>query len=249
MRARGAMPEIVSTPRSRPKMLRIDAGVAACGRRGVRAVAVMVARRRVVALEMAAREFRPLENQRAPISLLLQSSARTARRLRTCRASDAGGGPYTRSRSVLPGSCPRSALVGEARVLGPDAGVDDADDDVLADRAVGATRPEAAVAGEPEVDRRVVGHRLAQLVLAHRHDVRLLREPCGLPWRELCGEPVEREGVVVELRVAGCARCSQGVGVTAVEEVLVPPDVRAVRVRVLALPRSCRREYPARPPS
>ena len=91
---------------------------------------------------------------------------------------------------------PGCRLVGEARVLRPDAAVDDADDDVLAGQPV-APRP--ATTGDVEVVRRVVGERMPQLVLPDTGDVRVGPQRLDLTRAKPRGEAIEAVAVSVDL--------------------------------------------------
>jgi hypothetical protein len=84
-------------------------------------------------------------------------------------------------------------------MLGPDAGVDDADDDILAGLALTAElAPDAAARVETEERRRVVGRRLRQRVAPDRDDVLRGLELGDLTLAEGRGKAVERVLVVVD---------------------------------------------------
>ena len=163
---------------------RVDARVAARGRRGVGAVAVVVARRRVVAFGLDAATCQALDEPAGADELVVAVLRENCSPAWQMPFQSAGGGPYTRVRSpLLPGPVREVGLVGEARVLRPDARVDDADDDVLADVAArSAQKPPGPVS--PSSDGVLSVSRLPALVEADRDDVGLLREARRLRRRE-----------------------------------------------------------------
>ena len=120
--ARGAMPEIFG--KAAPNDHRADVGVAGCGRGGVGAVALVVAGGvELVGIGADERRGTSVSIWRAPINLLLQVNG----------ASLGFCGGVAEVARVADGRVERlvrreRAVVGEARVLRPDAGVDDADD-------------------------------------------------------------------------------------------------------------------------
>src|SRR6185503_9977720 len=94
----------------------------------------------------------------------------------------------------------RVDAVAEAERLGPDAGVDDADDDVLAGVLEPAELiPEPARGGQAQERRGRRGVAVAGLRRRHRQDVIARRELVGLGGRQAGGEAVEAVRVVVEL--------------------------------------------------
>jgi len=121
-------------------------------------------------------------------------------------------------------------------VLGPDAGVDDADYDVLA-RVLRAAelRPQASARlGEAEERRRGRGRRLLKRVLRDVDDARQRGQLRGLLLAQLGCEAVERINVVVEL--AG-PNGGSGICMLAVQVGDVLRDVSRVRVDLLTLGR------------
>ena len=121
-RAAGAMPEAV--PRLRPLIDRVRAVVAGGGARGVRAVAVAVARREELVGHRALLRP-PASKHRAPMTLLLQVT-----RLATF-GSVPGVADAVPLRRDGRGVRARLRQRREARALRPEAGVEDADDDAL----------------------------------------------------------------------------------------------------------------------
>ncbi|OPZ54716.1 MAG: hypothetical protein BWY91_01497 [bacterium ADurb.BinA028] len=91
--------------------------------------------------------------------------------------------------------------VGEAQRLGPDAGVDDADDDALALEVAAGRRPEPAggCVVQAEERRRRGRVTLTQFLGRDGHDAGSLGQGARLSPSELGGEAVEREQVVIEL--------------------------------------------------
>ena len=100
---------------------------------------------------MTAPAWKPAANQRAPISLLLQSV--------TAQPSPAWQAPFQLVGGV-------HARVVEARMLLHGAGVDHADDDALAAQAIPAAQA-VGLAEEPEKFRGVVGVQLLGPILPH----------------------------------------------------------------------------------
>ncbi len=134
--------------------------------------------------------------------------------------------------AVLGGVAVGAGAVGEARALGPDAAVDDADDDAFAGGA--GLLPEAVAARQAEEVRRRRRVERARLVLADRQHAGRHRQLGGLRLGELGGEAVEGVAVAVRLEVA---RADAGEHrVVATRQVAdVARDRRMVRVDLLAL--------------
>ena len=115
-------------------------------------------------------------------------------------------------------------------MLGPDAAVDDSDDDVLSGAGPALARGRAAELG-PQTARGIqpeeggCGRRVERLllVLAHGDDALLLLQRVRLRGRQLGAEAVERVDVVVELLTAACLRERRGVRALQVVGVLRAP--------------------------
>jgi hypothetical protein len=123
--------------------------------------------------------------------------------------------------------------VGEAERLGPDAGVDVADDDALAGALDAAELlPQPARRIEPEECRCRGRIGRALLVGRDRQHAGRPDHRVGLRRRQLRGEAVVRIHVVVEL--VGPADLRDGRGVLALEEARVGDDRTRVRVDLLA---------------
>jgi beta-glucosidase-like glycosyl hydrolase len=131
--------------------------------------------------------------------------------------------------------------VGEAEALRPDAGVDDADDDVLTGAArAGELAPEPARLVDAEERRRVRRRRRAQFVFGDADDPGRGAQRGGLRFAQFRGEPVEGIAVLVDL--AGATADARDGAVLALAEVArVAVDVRALRVDLAAELGPCRR--------
>ncbi len=129
-------------------------------------------------------------------------------------------------------------LVGEAGVLGPDAGIDDADDDVFAGRILAAQLiPETATVGQAQEVGRIIGFREASFVGPDMQDVGTGRQRGRLGSGQLSGKAVEADVVIVEFAIYG-ANLDEGVIVAAVEIGHVAFHVTAVWIDLLAFLRT-----------
>ena len=122
--------------------------------------------------------------------------------------------------------------VGEAGVLGPDAAVDDADDNVL---AFGFGSPESDRPGQAEERRRTGRVHLANFILRDRKHTRHLRQLLRLGRGQIGGEAIENVTVVVEL--APPAHGLQHSILAGGEIALVACHRRSIGVDLLALAR------------
>ena len=145
------------------------------------------------------------------------------------------------ARNLLVEELAIGVAVRDARVLGPDAAVDDSDDHVLARAAgllgaAGAAElvPQSVGVGEAEERRRRGGVEGESLVGRDGQHVGQSGHLGGRGRREPSREAVERVGVAVDLGPA--AGPIQGRVVLATEVTDVSPNLRARRVDLLALP-------------
>ena len=192
---------------------------------------------------------RPLANQRAPMSLLLQSSPRTAHRPRTCRSRSTGGGSYTLVRGRCSRASTRSAW---SEKLGCSGQIPVSMTPMI------TSSPTVPV--HPAASHRPPGARESRVPTACCRSSAggsssgLTETTLGSCARRAtcravscCGEAVEGERVVVELRARWTRRPRRRARVASDQEVLVATDVRTVRVHVLAR-RDAVAGYPARRP-
>ncbi len=127
---------------------------------------------------------------------------------------------------------PVGAVVGERGVLRPDAGVDDADHDVLAGEATGVG---AAPCGEPQELAAAVGRWLPHLVFEDVQDALLRPDRVDLLRRQNGGVAVERDRVVVQLGRRPHAGRLERLVVFGCQELLVLPGRGGVDGDSLAL--------------
>ena len=124
--------------------------------------------------------------------------------------------------------------VGEAGVLGPDAAVNNADDDVLTGAAHAAQLfPQAVCFGQAEECRRSGGVQRAHFVGANGDDAGHRQHFCCLRLGEVCSKAVE--GIAVAVELACATDGGQGLILAAFQEGGIFDDLRAERVDLLPL--------------
>ena len=207
--------------------------IAAGGGRGVRAMAIGVARRVELVGELrldgcVAAKASVVIARSDQLLVAVRGIESLARRALAVPARDL----LIRQLAVLAGIAVEPSAVGEARVLGPDAGVDDADDHAL---ALGLGIPEAGGACEAQEVRRAAGVELEDLIARDRQHAGRLRQLLRLVFGQLGGETVEDITVVVEL--AAAAHAVEQLVLARAQVGQVAGDVGAVGVDLLALGR------------